>query len=76
MAPGAIPRFLPDGMVKYLRKGSDLVLQIHYHPDGKEETDESVVGIHFSKQTPKHIVTGIAVLQRKLDIPPNERTSK
>ena len=34
-APGAMPRLLPDGIGKFLRKGSDLVLQIHYHPDGK-----------------------------------------
>jgi mono/diheme cytochrome c family protein len=70
-APGYVPRYLPDGMVRYLRKGSDLVLQVHYHPSGKEETDRSMVGIHFSKQPIKKIVTGIAVLQTKLDIPPD-----
>lgn len=71
-APGMMPRFLPDGMVKYLRKGSDLVLQIHYHPSGKPETDQSVVGLHFSKQPIKKIVTGIAVVQTKLEIPAGE----
>lgn len=39
-APGAVPRLLPDGIDKFLRKGSELVLQIHYHPDGKPETDQ------------------------------------
>jgi hypothetical protein len=67
-----MPRFLPDGMVKYVRKGRDLVLQVHYHPSGKPETDQSLVGLHFSKQPIKKIVTGIAVVQTKLDIPPGE----
>jgi hypothetical protein len=68
-APGAMPRMLPDGMGKFLRKGSDLVLQVHYHPDGKPETDQSVVGIYFTKKPAQKIVAGIAVRTRSLDIP-------
>jgi hypothetical protein len=71
-APGAMPRNLPDGLGKMLRKGSDLVLQIHYHPDGKPETDQSTVGIYFTKTPAKHIVGGLAVRTRKLDIPAGE----
>jgi hypothetical protein len=72
-APGAMPRFLQDGVGKFLRKGSDLVLQIHYHPDGKPETDESVVGIYFTPKPARHIVGGVAVRSRNLDIPPGEK---
>ena len=68
-APGAVPRPLAPGIVKYLRKGSDLVLQIHYHPSGKAETDQSSVGIYFSKVATQKIVTGIAVMQTGLQIP-------
>ena len=68
-APGAMPRFLPDGVGKFLRKGSDLVLQIHYHPDGKPETDQSVVGVYFTRTPARTIVGGIAVRTRNLDIP-------
>ena len=57
-APGAMPRLLPEGIGKLLRKGSDLVLQIHYHPDGKPETDQSVVGIYFTKTPARKIVGG------------------
>jgi mono/diheme cytochrome c family protein len=68
--PGSMPRLLPDGLVKYLAQGSDLVLQVHYHPTGKVETDQSVVGVHFSKKPMmSKIVTGIAVLQTGLKIP-------
>ena len=72
-APGAMSRLLPDGMGKFLRKGSDLVLQVHYHPDGKAETDQSVVGVYFTKSPVRKIVGGIAVRTRNLDIPPGER---
>ncbi len=71
-APGAVPRMLPDGIGKMLRKGSDLVLQVHYHPDGKPESDQSVVGIHFTKTPARTIVGGIAVRSRNLDIPAGE----
>ena len=72
-APGAMPRPLPEGMGKLLRKGSDLVLQIHYHPDGKPETDQSSVGIYFTKKPARSIVTGIAVRSRNIDIPAREK---
>ena len=64
-----MPRMLSEGMGKFLRKGSDLVLQIHYHPDGKPEKDQSVVGIYFTKKPAEKIVAGIAVRTRSLDIP-------
>jgi hypothetical protein len=71
-APGAMPRLLPDGVGKFLRKGSDLVLQIHYHPDGKPETDQSVVGVYFTRTPARKIVAGVAVRRRDLDIPAGE----
>ena len=71
-APGAMPRMLPEGVGKFVRKGSDLVLQIHYHPDGKPESDQSVVGIYFTKTPAKTIVGGIAVRTRELKIPAGE----
>ena len=73
-APGAMPRPLPEGMGKLLRKGSDLVLQIHYHPDGKPETDQSSVGIYFTKKPARSIVAGIAVRSRNIDIPATRGT--
>jgi hypothetical protein len=61
--------FLPDGLGKYLQAGSDLVMQVHYHANGKPETDQSQVGIYFTKQPVEHVVTGVALLNPRLDIP-------
>jgi len=71
-APGVTPRFLPDGVGKYLRKGSDLVLQVHYHPSGKTESDQSTVGIYFTKRPATKIVVGVPLLNRRLYIPAGE----
>lgn len=68
-APGAMPRRLPEGTGKFLRKGSDLILQVHYHPDGKPETDRSTVGIFFTKEPARSIVAGFAVRSRGIYIP-------
>ena len=65
-----MPRSLPDGIVKYVKKGSDLVLQLHYHPSGKPET-RSVDRRTVFRQAARgrKIVTGIAVVQPGLQIP-------
>ena len=68
-SPGNTARFLPDGMGRYLKQGSDVSIQIHYHPSGKTETDQSSIGIHYVKQPSRKVVAGIMVLDRKLDIP-------
>jgi len=44
---GNTARRLPGGRGRYLRQGSDLVVQVHYHPDGVERTDRSEIGIYF-----------------------------
>ncbi len=49
-APGVVPHPLPDGTGYFLPKGADIILQVHYHPIGKEETDLSRVGLYFCKQ--------------------------
>jgi len=52
-----------------LKKGSDLVLQVHYHPSGKAETDQSKLGIYFAKKPPEHFVGAVALRSRALVIP-------
>jgi hypothetical protein len=68
-APGCEAVFLPDGLGKALRKGSDLVMQVHYHASGKPEQDQSQVGIYFTKKPVEHLVTGVSLLNPRLDIP-------
>lgn len=53
-AVGATPVFLADGLALPLPKGSDFVLQMHFHLTGKPETEKSVIGIYFADKTPEH----------------------
>jgi peroxiredoxin/mono/diheme cytochrome c family protein len=52
-APGQAPQFLPEGAGWYLPAHSDFLLQVHYHRDGKTETDRTQVGLYFAKQPVK-----------------------
>jgi len=74
--PGQRPEFLPDGVGRSVPKGADLVIQNHYHPSGKPETDRSSVGIYFSRTPPKRIVVSIPVISRNIYIPAGEREYK
>ncbi len=39
---------MPDGVGYSLPSGADVILQVHYHPDGKPATDRSRIGLHFA----------------------------
>jgi hypothetical protein len=71
-APGAMPNPLPDGWGKMLRKGSDLVMQIHFHASGKVETEQAEIGIYFARTRPQHIVAGGAARTFFINIPPGD----
>jgi hypothetical protein len=49
--PGNSPRFLPDGVGRRLPKGARLVIQVHYHKNGRPETDQTQVALYFAKST-------------------------
>ena len=72
---GNTPRPLPNGMGRYLKRGSDLVVQMHYHPTGKQETDQSEIGLYFVKKPvaeslkePAKLVGSIWMANYEMDI--------
>ncbi len=67
-APGATPAPLPAGMGYAIEPNADLVIQIHYHPDGKAETDQSSLGLTFTGESPKGL-TNMIVGPRRIDLP-------
>lgn len=75
-APGVVPRAVPEGTGRFLAKGSDAILQIHYHPSGKEETDQSEVGIYFEKSTGVRPLGGFGVENWTIDMPAGEKEYK
>jgi mono/diheme cytochrome c family protein len=51
-AVGGTPRMFPEGIATKLPKGSDFLLQMHFHLSGKPETEKSLVGIYFADRAP------------------------
>lgn len=49
-APGVSPHFLPAGTALTLKKGADIVLQLHFEPTGRPETERSRIGLYFAKK--------------------------
>lgn len=72
-APGNLPRRLPDGTGIKLPKGADIVLQVHYHRSGKEETDRTKIGLYFSKGPVDQAVHDLPLVGWPLHIPPGEK---
>lgn len=68
-APGGAPQALRDGMGRQIPKGADIVLQIHYHPTGKPEIDQSSIGIHFVREPSRKLVVPLTIVDRGLYIP-------
>lgn len=71
--PGETPEMLPDGIAKPLPAHNDLVIQTHFHPTGKPETEQSEVGIYFAKQPTTKLVEGILEGDFKFNIPPGDK---
>ncbi|PCJ22404.1 MAG: hypothetical protein COA96_14530 [SAR86 cluster bacterium] len=59
-APGNNISLNPDGVGGLLKAGSTLNLQMHYTTSGKEETDETEIGIYFyaEGEVPKERMSG------------------
>ncbi len=68
-APGATPRLLPDGTGHPVKPGSDVVMNIHYHPTGRAETDQGELALYFAKKPVKQVVVSYPLRNRDIDIP-------
>jgi hypothetical protein len=71
-SPGAVPFQTPADIPELLHGHADLVLQVHYHPTGKPETDRTRVALYFTNQKPKRYATDIPLGSTRIDIPPGE----
>jgi len=77
-AVGAQPHFFPEGLALRVPKGSDLVVQYHFHPTGKPEAEKSLIGLYFARKPPERTLTRIQLpphysLFSGLDIPAGDK---
>jgi thiol-disulfide isomerase/thioredoxin/mono/diheme cytochrome c family protein len=67
---------LPPGLARFVPKGSRLVFELHYVPNGKAVTDRSVIGLKYAKEPPKHEVMEGLALNWAFLIPPGAADHK
>ena len=69
-APGRKPDQYSDTTGRLLRKGTNLLLQMHYTTSGKETVDATEVGIYLHDEPPDYVMSGAVPGQRRFLIPP------
>ena len=70
--PGADPYVLDEGLGMWLPGGGDLVLEVHYHLNGKATSDQSEVAFYFAKEPVTEYVDGVVIGTQDLEIPPED----
>lgn len=74
--PGMVPEIWEAGTAKLIKAGSDLVLQIHYTPNGTAGEDRTKIGLIFADAPPKLRATTLGVSNFLLRIPPGDPDCK
>lgn len=83
-APGIQARYMPEGVGFHLPKNSDVVMQVHYHRNGRVEKDKTQIGLYFAKKKIEHPYqagtvaggSGSGPLRLMFSIPPGEERFK
>ena len=71
-APGVMPQVMEPGRARLIKAGSDIILQMHYTADGKEETDRTRIGLAYANEPPKERIVTLAAANNKFVIPPGD----
>ena len=74
-SPGNQPLELPAGTAMRLPRNSRLVMQLHFHPTGKPEVEQSRLGVYFTTAPTRHIAD-IGLISKAIDIPPGDAAYK
>jgi len=70
--PGQTPFQAPAEMAKLLPAGSDIVVEVHYTPNGMARRDRVRIGLVFAKAPPKLRVLSLQMNHVSFRIPPHE----
>lgn len=74
--PGRDPLPLPEGFSLPWPSGTDLVLQLHLHPSGKPEVEQSAIGLYLTDEPPRRSMIDVLLIEMKIDISPGEKGYK
>lgn len=68
--PGDAPVVMPPGHARKVPKGSQLMFEMHYTPNGKAGPDQSMIGLCLAKEPPKHEIQNASIMNGRFRIPP------
>lgn len=68
-APGHVARHLPADTAYFLPKGADVIMQVHYHRNGRVEKDRLQVGLYFAEKPVSKRYQALVLPGRFLFIP-------
>lgn len=71
-APGSPEMYYPEGTGKFVKKGSLLDFEMHYTTSGREEEDQSRIGIYLLKEKPAMQLKTHAAYNMEFEISPGE----
>jgi mono/diheme cytochrome c family protein len=71
--PGRDALPLPEGLSLPWQAGAGLILQLHLHPSGKPESEQSSIGLYLTDEPPKRSMVDLVLIDQKIDIPPGEK---
>ena len=66
--PGKDPRPLPDGYAMHWNNDTPLVVQLHLHPSGKPEHEQSSVGLYLTNQRPRGQLRPVLLFNKEVHI--------
>ena len=61
-----------EGAARFIEAGSRLRFEMHYYPNGREETDRSQLGVWLARSPIHYAIRSGLVNDMKLQIPPYE----
>src|SRR5262249_32404353 len=71
-APGQPPDRFKPGQAKLIPARSDIVLDVHYMPEGKATTDQSRLGLVLAKEPPVERTMTLSAGNTNIKIPPGD----
>ena len=72
-AAGTAPVVFPEGTGRWVKPGDMLVVNQHYHPNGKEaRTETTRVGLYFGEDEPDSVITAVLAGTMDFNIPAGE----
>ena len=75
-APGRQPDQFRDNSGRLIRKGSNLLLQMHYTTSGRATVDTTEIGIYLHDEPPAYVMSGGVAGQRRFLVPPGAKEYK